>query len=130
MSPTSYLAALPRDGGWGWIRTNVGASQRFYRPPPLATRAPIHMILFNYNGAGDGTRTRNLLITNQLLCQLSYASGVLSMLKHITTSDRIVQAFEINSFLVWFRLFWRALKDPFGVPCLRVAYATRHHSPF
>ena len=23
-------------------------------------------------GAGDGTRTRNLLITNQLLCQLSY----------------------------------------------------------
>ena len=26
------------------------------------------------NGAGDGNRTRNLLITNQLLCQLSYAS--------------------------------------------------------
>ena len=26
------------------------------------------------NGAGDGTRTRNLLITNQLLCQLSYTS--------------------------------------------------------
>ena len=25
-------------------------------------------------GAGDGTRTRNLLITNQLLCQLSYTS--------------------------------------------------------
>ena len=31
-------------GGWGWIRTNVGASQRFYRPPPLASRAPIHII--------------------------------------------------------------------------------------
>ena len=29
-------------------------------------------------GAGDGTRTRNLLITNQLLCQLSYASTKLS----------------------------------------------------
>ena len=26
-------------------------------------------------GAGDGNRTRNLLITNQLLCQLSYASS-------------------------------------------------------
>ena len=26
-------------------------------------------------GAGDGTRTRNLLITNQLLCQLSYTSN-------------------------------------------------------
>ena len=25
------------------------------------------------NGAGDGTRTRDLLITNQLLYQLSYA---------------------------------------------------------
>ena len=27
-------------------------------------------------GAGEGNRTRNLLITNQLLCQLSYASVV------------------------------------------------------
>ena len=27
--------------------------------------------------AGDGTRTRNLLITNQLLCQLSYAGTLL-----------------------------------------------------
>jgi hypothetical protein len=27
-------------------------------------------------GAGDGTRTRNLLITNQLLYQLSYASDL------------------------------------------------------
>ena len=29
---------------------------------------------FYSDEAGDGTRTRNLLITNQLLCQLSYAS--------------------------------------------------------
>jgi hypothetical protein len=28
-------------------------------------------------GAGDGTRTRNLLITNQLLCQLSYTSKIM-----------------------------------------------------
>ena len=27
-------------------------------------------------GAGEGNRTRNLLITNQLLCQLSYTSTV------------------------------------------------------
>ena len=27
-----------------------------------------------FYGAGDGTRTRNLLITSQLLCQLSYTS--------------------------------------------------------
>ena len=31
-------------------------------------------------GAGEGNRTPNLLITNQLLCQLSYAS-VVSMVK-------------------------------------------------
>ena len=28
----------------------------------------------NFAGAGDGTRTRNRLITNQLLYRLSYAS--------------------------------------------------------
>ncbi len=27
-------------GGWGWVRTNVGASQQIYSLPPLATRAP------------------------------------------------------------------------------------------
>ena len=40
------------------------------------------------NGAGDGTRTRNLLITNQLLCQLSYASTKLfcsSPMKKVAT---------------------------------------------
>jgi hypothetical protein len=30
-------------------------------------------------GAGDGTRTRNLLITSQLLCQLSYASASINI---------------------------------------------------
>ena len=55
--------------------------QRIYSPLPLAAREPIHDFfrigysLFKENsGAGDGTRTRNLLITNQLLCQLSYTS--------------------------------------------------------
>ncbi len=44
-------------------------TQQIYSLPPLATREPLQII-----GAGDGTRTRNLLITNQLLCQLSYTS--------------------------------------------------------
>ena len=44
-------------------------TQQIYSLPPLATREPAHY------GAGDGTRTRNLLITNQLLCQLSYTSN-------------------------------------------------------
>ena len=45
--------------------------QRIYSPLPLAAREPVHN---NFAGAGDGTRTRNLLITDQLLCQLSYTS--------------------------------------------------------
>ena len=55
-------------GGRGWIRTTEAEKQQIYSLPPLATRELAH------NGAGDGTRTRNLLITNQLLCQLSYTS--------------------------------------------------------
>ena len=35
---------------------------------------PYELPSYPKGGAGDGTRTRNLLITNQLLCQLSYAS--------------------------------------------------------
>ena len=42
--------------------------QQIYSLPPLASRE------FPHYGAGDGTRTRNLLITNQLLCRLSYTS--------------------------------------------------------
>ena len=55
-------------GGRGWIRTTEAEKQQIYSLPPLATRELAH------NGASDGTRTRNLLITNQLLCQLSYTS--------------------------------------------------------
>ncbi len=36
--------------------------QQIYSLPPLATWVSLHI------GAGDGIRTRNLLITNQLLC--------------------------------------------------------------
>ena len=53
-------------------------SQRIYSPPPLATRALLHMLPlwgFELVGAGKGTRTPDLLITNQLLYQLSYASA-------------------------------------------------------
>ena len=45
-------------------------------PSPHAAKAAQGLCSAS-RGAGDGTRTRNLLITNQLLCQLSYASGKL-----------------------------------------------------
>jgi hypothetical protein len=41
--PLSPLRLL-RNGGGGWIRTNVGVRQRVYSPSPLATRAPLPRI--------------------------------------------------------------------------------------
>ena len=38
--------------------------------------------------AGDGTRTRNLLITNQLLCQLSYTSTAVRQFLRIKVATR------------------------------------------
>ena len=41
---------ITKNGGGGWIRTNVGVRQRVYSPSPLATRAsllaPINTALF------------------------------------------------------------------------------------
>ena len=53
--------------------------QQIYSLPPLAARELSHVLGINkslslFRGAGDGTRTRDLLITNQLLYQLSYTS--------------------------------------------------------
>ena len=48
-------------------------SQQIYSLSPLATREISH-ILFMHVGAGGRTRTPDLLITNQLLYQLSYTS--------------------------------------------------------
>ena len=47
--------------------------QQIYSLSPLATRESIH-IHFSMNKADDRTRTDNLLITNQLLCQSHIAS--------------------------------------------------------
>ena len=52
-------------------------------------------------GAGDGNRTRNLLITNQLLCQLSYASSRYGNLSRKTFLGKknfsCLRAFPANS---------------------------------
>ena len=51
--------------------------------PPKSVTADLQSAPFGHSGtypyevgAGEGNRTRNLLITNQLLCQLSYTSTV------------------------------------------------------
>ena len=48
--------------------------QQIYSLSPLATREIPHIKLDSKFGAGGRTRTPDLLITNQLLYQLSYTS--------------------------------------------------------
>ena len=76
MSPTSYRTAPPRDiqfnllancfqNGWRRIRTFEVVDNRF-------TVCPLWPLGNPSIRADDRTRTDNLLITNQLLCQLSH----------------------------------------------------------
>ena len=59
---------------WGMVDSNHRRrSQQIYSLSPLATREIPH-IEFSEGGAGRRTRTPDLLITNQLLYQLSYTS--------------------------------------------------------
>ena len=53
-------------GQW-WIRTTEVERQRIYSPPHLAT-----LVTALFLRAEEGSRTPDLLITNQLLYQLSY----------------------------------------------------------
>ena len=75
----AHKKTRPYIHGGGRIRTFVGVSRQIYSLLPLATRAPHRFSLFadlSFVGRADGeNRTPNLLITNQLLCQLSYVSN-------------------------------------------------------
>ena len=77
------IPPFPQKRVWAGVDSNHrSVTRQIYSLLPLATREPTHIKLVSpfskENGAGDGTRTRNLLITNQLLCQLSYASTELA----------------------------------------------------
>ena len=66
--PCSY-----KDFWWGKVDSNHRSyKQQIYSLSPLATREFPHMKLAFLCGAGRRTRTPDLLITNQLLYQLSY----------------------------------------------------------
>ena len=63
---------------WGMVDSNHRRhSQQIYSLSPLATREIPH-IHYRLFGAGRRTRTPDLLITNQLLCQLSYTGLFIS----------------------------------------------------
>ena len=64
-------------GGGGRIRTFEGISRQIYSLLPLTAREPLRQSRWRDDGgAGEGTRTPNRLITNEMLYQLSYASRV------------------------------------------------------
>ena len=63
-------------GGSGWIRTTEGGANRF-TVCPLWPLGNTPMFTIQKNGAGGRTRTPDLLITNQLLYQLSYTSTLM-----------------------------------------------------
>ena len=71
--------------------------RQIYSLLPLATREPTHIELLSpfelraIGGAGGRTRTPDLLITNQLLYQLSYTS--VSTLDYYTTKKPARQPF-------------------------------------
>ena len=60
-----------RLGGQGWIRTIEDRVGRF----TVCSLWPLGNLPILTCGAGDRNRTNNLLITNQLLCLLSYTSA-------------------------------------------------------
>ena len=61
---------------WAEVDSNHRSNlQQIYSLSPLATRESTHMKNMTsqaFHKADDRTRTDNLLITNQLLCQLSH----------------------------------------------------------
>ena len=65
-----YMILIKKSSGWRWIRTTEAICSRFTVCPlwPLGNPS----IWYFLSQADKRTRTVNLLITNQLLCQLSH----------------------------------------------------------
>ena len=92
--------------------------QQIYSLSPLATRESIH-IHFSMNKADDRTRTDNLLITNQLLCQLSHIGLAvkLSGWRRIRTFESVANRFTVCP--LW----------PLGNPSKYGTYRARTYDP-
>src|SRR5574340_1619830 len=88
---TTPMASAVIYGGGRRIRTSEVVRRQIYSLFPLATRESLQMKTSNltFGGAGDGTRTRNLLITSQLLYQLSYASAKYSYTRYLKPGQSI-----------------------------------------
>ena len=71
MRSTTELPRLLKTARWWGGRDSNSLSLR----RQIYSLVRLAIVAASPHGAGNGTRTRNLLITNQLLYQLSYASG-------------------------------------------------------
>ena len=85
--------AAPAGAAVWWERVDSNhrsRRQQIYSLPPLATRERSHIQLISRRevGAGRRTRTPDLLITNQLLYQLSYTSVFLTLDYFIILSEK------------------------------------------
>ena len=69
------------------------------------------------SGAGDWNRTHNLLITNQLLCQLSYTSMVGASGRNRTTDTGIFSP-------LLYRLSYRGILKPAWQPTYAIKQAS------
>ena len=80
-----------KENGWRWIRTTEANCSRF-TVCPLWPLGNLPIIQFNIKlyKADDRTRTDNLLITNQLLCQLSHVGNYLNGAYRARTYDPLL----------------------------------------
>ena len=106
---------LSISGGQGWIRTIEVVDGRF----TVCSLWPLgNLPIYKKTGAGGRTRTPDLLITNQLLYQLSYTSistcerlSLVSTLEYNTTAELICQAFFSIFFSFFLLIFYLPKKS-------------------
>ena len=94
---------------WGTDSNRRTRRERIYSPPRLATSLP-----HQGYGAGDRSRTHDLLITSQLLYQLSYTGIILKWWLRTESNRRHkdFQSFalptELLSHIMYFLKKWRS----------------------
>ena len=109
---------------WEGVDSNHRSRRRqIYSLMHLATLQPAHIKFLprplawtGKNGAGDWNRTHNLLITNQLLCQLSYTSTVGASGRNRTTDTGIFSP-------LLYRLSYRGILKPAWQPTYAIKQA-------
>ena len=107
MSPTSFQTAPPRGKKIKWAEMDSNhrsITQQIYSLSPLATRESTHLLLLATScfkqKADDRTRTDNLLITNQLLCQLSHI-GILNCQMTPTGFEPVLPPWKGDVLTAW-----------------------------